>query len=77
MTIDLIDSNDHIPEFPQSIYNLSVMENSPDGTIISPNITVRHWAGSGQSLHPLSRVLSMPGPTSAACMEGAGLSMCF
>ncbi|XP_065546413.1 cadherin-related family member 2 isoform X1 [Lathamus discolor] len=39
VTIDLIDSNDHIPEFPQSIYNLSVMENSPDGTIISPNIT--------------------------------------
>ncbi|NWW30206.1 CDHR2 protein, partial [Panurus biarmicus] len=39
VTIDLIDSNDHIPEFPQSIYNLSVMENSPKGTIISPNIT--------------------------------------
>ncbi|NXQ25989.1 CDHR2 protein, partial [Alaudala cheleensis] len=39
VTIDLIDSNDHIPEFPQSIYNLSVMENSPNGTIISPNIT--------------------------------------
>ncbi|NWI41626.1 CDHR2 protein, partial [Picathartes gymnocephalus] len=39
VTIDLIDSNDHIPEFPQSTYNLSVMENSPDGTIISPNIT--------------------------------------
>uniref|UniRef100_A0A8B9FTT9 Cadherin-related family member 2 n=1 Tax=Amazona collaria TaxID=241587 RepID=A0A8B9FTT9_9PSIT len=39
VTIDLIDSNDHIPEFPQSIYYLSVMENSPDGTIISPNIT--------------------------------------
>ncbi|NXE05141.1 CDHR2 protein, partial [Lophotis ruficrista] len=39
VTIDLIDANDHIPEFPQSTYNLSVMENSPDGTIISPNIT--------------------------------------
>ncbi|NXD76304.1 CDHR2 protein, partial [Halcyon senegalensis] len=39
VTIDLIDSNDHIPEFPQTTYNLSVMENSPDGTIISPNIT--------------------------------------
>ncbi|KFQ77898.1 Cadherin-related family member 2, partial [Phaethon lepturus] len=39
VTIDLIDSNDHIPEFPQSTYNLSVMENSPAGTIISPNIT--------------------------------------
>ncbi|KAF1592137.1 Cadherin-related family member 2, partial [Eudyptes moseleyi] len=39
VTIDLIDSNDHIPEFPQSTYNLSVMENSPTGTIISPNIT--------------------------------------
>ncbi|XP_039934218.1 cadherin-related family member 2 [Hirundo rustica] len=39
VTIDLIDSNDHIPEFPQSTYNLSVMENSPDGTVISPNIT--------------------------------------
>ncbi|NXW65912.1 CDHR2 protein, partial [Eurystomus gularis] len=39
VTIDLIDSNDHIPEFPQSTYNLSVMENSTDGTIISPNIT--------------------------------------
>ncbi|XP_041253739.1 cadherin-related family member 2 [Onychostruthus taczanowskii] len=39
VTIDLIDSNDHIPEFPQSTYNLTVMENSPDGTVISPNIT--------------------------------------
>ncbi|NXE91937.1 CDHR2 protein, partial [Menura novaehollandiae] len=39
VTIDLIDSNDHIPEFPQSTYSLSVMENSPNGTIISPNIT--------------------------------------
>ncbi|NXQ40998.1 CDHR2 protein, partial [Catharus fuscescens] len=39
VTINLIDSNDHIPEFPQSTYNLSVMENSPSGTIISPNIT--------------------------------------
>ncbi|NXB75795.1 CDHR2 protein, partial [Donacobius atricapilla] len=39
VTIDLIDSNDHIPEFPQSTYNLSVMENSPNGSIISPNIT--------------------------------------
>ncbi|NXY26887.1 CDHR2 protein, partial [Atrichornis clamosus] len=39
VTIDLIDSNDHIPEFPQSTYNLSVMEHSPSGTIISPNIT--------------------------------------
>ncbi|NXE74790.1 CDHR2 protein, partial [Cochlearius cochlearius] len=39
VTIDLIDSNDHIPEFLQSTYNLSAMENSPDGTIISPNIT--------------------------------------
>ncbi|NWR26650.1 CDHR2 protein, partial [Tachuris rubrigastra] len=39
VTIDLIDSNDHIPEFPQSTYNLSVMEHSPEGTIISTNIT--------------------------------------
>ncbi|NXS14834.1 CDHR2 protein, partial [Neodrepanis coruscans] len=39
VTIDLIDSNDHIPEFPQSLYNLSVMEGSPNGTVISPNIT--------------------------------------
>ncbi|XP_005053635.1 PREDICTED: cadherin-related family member 2 [Ficedula albicollis] len=39
VTIDLIDSNDHIPEFPQSTYNLTVVENSPKGTIISPNIT--------------------------------------
>ncbi|XP_065500295.1 cadherin-related family member 2 [Caloenas nicobarica] len=39
VTIDLIDSNDHTPEFPQSTYNLSVMENSPDGTVIAPNIT--------------------------------------
>ncbi|NWU28883.1 CDHR2 protein, partial [Dyaphorophyia castanea] len=39
VTIDLIDTNDHIPEFPQSTYSLSVMENSPNGTIISPNIT--------------------------------------
>ncbi|NXC73566.1 CDHR2 protein, partial [Anhinga anhinga] len=39
VTIDLLDSNDHIPEFPQSTYYLSVVENSPAGTIISPNIT--------------------------------------
>ncbi|NXP27539.1 CDHR2 protein, partial [Scytalopus superciliaris] len=39
VTIDLIDSNDHIPEFPQSTYSLSVMEHSPNGTIISSNIT--------------------------------------
>ncbi|XP_010000407.1 PREDICTED: cadherin-related family member 2 [Chaetura pelagica] len=39
VTINLIDSNDHIPEFPQSTYNLRVEENSPDGTIITPNIT--------------------------------------
>ncbi|NXO15931.1 CDHR2 protein, partial [Oriolus oriolus] len=39
VTIDLIDTNDHTPEFPQSTYNLSVVENSPNGTIISPNIT--------------------------------------
>ncbi|NXJ23148.1 CDHR2 protein, partial [Dicrurus megarhynchus] len=39
VTIDLIDTNDHIPEFPQSTYNLTVMENSASGTIISPNIT--------------------------------------
>ncbi|NXC18890.1 CDHR2 protein, partial [Corythaeola cristata] len=39
VTIDLIDSNDHIPEFPQSTYNLNVMENCPDGTVISSNIT--------------------------------------
>ncbi|NWZ35111.1 CDHR2 protein, partial [Brachypodius atriceps] len=39
VTIDLIDSNDHIPEFPQSTYYLSVMENSPDGTVIIQNIT--------------------------------------
>ncbi|NXX78676.1 CDHR2 protein, partial [Urocolius indicus] len=39
VTIDLIDTNDHIPEFPQSTYDLSVMENSPDGTVIAPNIT--------------------------------------
>ncbi|KAJ7411507.1 Cadherin-related family member 2 [Pitangus sulphuratus] len=39
VTIDLIDTNDHIPEFPQSTYNLSVMEHSPEGTVISSNIT--------------------------------------
>ncbi|OPJ88013.1 cadherin-related family member 2 isoform B [Patagioenas fasciata monilis] len=39
VTIDLIDSNDHTPEFPQSTYSLSVKENSPDGTVIAPNIT--------------------------------------
>ncbi|XP_050569639.1 cadherin-related family member 2 [Cygnus atratus] len=39
VTIDLIDTNDHFPEFPQSIYNLNVMENSPEGTVIAPNIT--------------------------------------
>lgn len=75
VTINLIDSNDHTPEFPQSTYNLSVMENSPAGTIISPNITVRRWAGSRHSLHPPSRALGMPGATSAACVEGTGLSM--
>uniref|UniRef100_A0A8B9CGN0 Cadherin related family member 2 n=1 Tax=Anser brachyrhynchus TaxID=132585 RepID=A0A8B9CGN0_9AVES len=39
VTIDLIDTNDHFPEFPQSIYSLNVMENSPEGTVIAPNIT--------------------------------------
>ncbi|NWT08255.1 CDHR2 protein, partial [Vireo altiloquus] len=39
VTIGLIDTNDHIPEFPQSTYNLSVMENSPNGTVIAANIT--------------------------------------
>ncbi|XP_035168266.1 cadherin-related family member 2 isoform X1 [Oxyura jamaicensis] len=39
VTIDLMDINDHFPEFPQSIYKLSVMENSPEGTVIAPNIT--------------------------------------
>ncbi|NXX38771.1 CDHR2 protein, partial [Tricholaema leucomelas] len=39
VTIDIIDSNDHSPEFPQSTYYLEVMENSPNGTIVSPNIT--------------------------------------
>ncbi|XP_074012296.1 cadherin-related family member 2 [Numenius arquata] len=39
VTINLIDSNDHIPEFPQSTYYLSVMENCDDGTIVTPNIT--------------------------------------
>ncbi|NXN92060.1 CDHR2 protein, partial [Rhinopomastus cyanomelas] len=39
VTIDVIDSNDHIPEFPQSTYNLTVKENSPNGTVIAPNIT--------------------------------------
>ncbi|XP_015731589.1 cadherin-related family member 2 isoform X2 [Coturnix japonica] len=38
VTIDIIDTNDHIPEFPQSSYNLRVPENSPDGTVIA-NIT--------------------------------------
>lgn len=75
VTIDLIDSNDHIPEFPQSTYNLSVMENSPDGTILSSNITVRHWAGSGSSLRPPGRAPGTPGTASAACLEGIGLPM--
>ncbi|XP_010179971.1 PREDICTED: cadherin-related family member 2, partial [Mesitornis unicolor] len=39
VTIDLIDTNDHTPEFPQSTYNLSVKEHSPAGTVISSNIT--------------------------------------
>ncbi|NXH85690.1 CDHR2 protein, partial [Edolisoma coerulescens] len=39
VTINLIDTNDHIPEFPQSTYYLTVKENSPNGTIISSNIT--------------------------------------
>ncbi|XP_010217428.1 PREDICTED: cadherin-related family member 2, partial [Tinamus guttatus] len=39
VTINLIDSNDHIPEFPQSVYYLNVTENSADGTVISPGIT--------------------------------------
>ncbi|XP_068815327.1 cadherin-related family member 2 [Struthio camelus] len=38
VTINLIDSNDHIPEFPQTVYSLSVVENSVAGTIISPGI---------------------------------------
>lgn len=75
VTISLIDSNDHIPEFPQNTYNLSVMEGSPAGTVISANITVRRWAGSGHSLRPPSRMLGTPGTTNAACVEGTGLSM--
>ncbi|NXJ02776.1 CDHR2 protein, partial [Psophia crepitans] len=39
VTIDLIDTNDHTPTFPQDTYDLSVMENSPAGTVISTNIT--------------------------------------
>lgn len=58
MTINLIDTNDHFPEFPQSVYVLSVMENSPAGTIIAPNITVRHWAGQGTTRPPGVQVTS-------------------
>ncbi|XP_064377027.1 cadherin-related family member 2 isoform X2 [Dromaius novaehollandiae] len=39
VTINLIDSNDHSPEFPQSVYSLSVVENSVAGTVVSPGIT--------------------------------------
>ncbi|XP_024078035.2 cadherin-related family member 2-like, partial [Terrapene carolina triunguis] len=38
VTIQLLDINDHSPEFGQSTYQLQVPENSPAGTVIS-NIT--------------------------------------
>ncbi|XP_053144892.1 cadherin-related family member 2 [Hemicordylus capensis] len=39
VTIDLVDINDHRPEFSQSDYKLYVLEDSPAGTIVSPGIT--------------------------------------
>lgn len=70
MTINLIDSNDHIPEFPQSTYSLSVMENSPSGTIIAPNITVRHRSGGG---HTSYQALGTPSTSNSACPEGTDI----
>ncbi|KAG6941276.1 cadherin related family member 2, partial [Chelydra serpentina] len=39
VTIQLLDINDHSPEFRQSMYRLQVPENSPTGTVISSSIT--------------------------------------
>lgn len=75
VTIDIIDSNDHSPEFPQSTYYLEVMENSPNGTIVSPNITVRSWEGSGHRLCPPGSVLGTPG-TASELASRALLSLC-
>ncbi|KAH0629899.1 hypothetical protein JD844_012375 [Phrynosoma platyrhinos] len=47
VTIYLTDINDHRPEFKQNDYKLSVLEDSPPGTVVSSNITVR-------KLHSLS-----------------------
>ncbi|NXK90952.1 CDHR2 protein, partial [Formicarius rufipectus] len=74
VTIDLIDSNDHIPEFPQSTYSLSVMEHSPKGTIIAPNITAYDpdsgdWGNITYQLLPESmRKIFMVNPTTGALL---------
>ncbi|XP_060621583.2 cadherin-related family member 2 isoform X1 [Anolis sagrei] len=39
VTIHLADINDHRPEFKKSDYKLSVLEESPPGTVVSSNIT--------------------------------------
>ena len=39
VTINIKDTNDNSPEFPQATYKLHVAEHSPTGTIVA-NITV-------------------------------------
>uniref|UniRef100_A0A8C8VJK7 Cadherin-related family member 2 n=1 Tax=Pelusios castaneus TaxID=367368 RepID=A0A8C8VJK7_9SAUR len=38
VTIQLLDINDHSPQFSQSVYKLQVLENSPPGTVVSSGI---------------------------------------
>uniref|UniRef100_A0A673BM47 Cadherin domain-containing protein n=2 Tax=Sphaeramia orbicularis TaxID=375764 RepID=A0A673BM47_9TELE len=35
VTIKIIDTNDHSPQFPQSTYKLNVSEHSPEGTVLA------------------------------------------
>lgn len=49
VTIQLRDVNDHRPTFPQNSYVLSVLENSPTGSVVTSSIHVsdRSVAGPG------------------------------
>lgn len=53
VTIHIRDVNDHRPTFTHSLYNLSVSENSPDGTVVTNSIHVSDGdlSGLGQERH--------------------------